>query len=488
MLRTTTAAPPSTRQTLAGTVRVFLAESLLIPTGLLTAGYLARTLGPDGYGLFTVAAAVIAWIEWSLTALFSRASVKLVADARDWRPVGSTIVSAHLAAAVAAAALLWLGAGPVAALLGNPALAGHLRLFAADIPLFCLAQAHRHVLVGLGGFTERAHAAAARWVSRFALIVLLVELGLSIDGAILGSIGASAVELAVARWHVRPAWSARAALGARRLWGYAAPIVISALALRVFDKLDLVTLAALGGTPEQSGQYAAAQNLAILPGLFAISFSPLVMSAMSRAVRDGETDLARRMGRDAMRAVLLLVPLAGAVAGCAPEVVSLVFGPRFAPAGALLSLLIFGAVALVLISVTTSILIAADRSGLALALTGPLPLVALAGYLAVVPRWGPAGAAAVTAASTALAAAVLVLAVHRVSRMLPPPGTVLRATILAAAGYAAAVLWPTPGPWVIVKLPLLALATLAGFGLLGEFTGAELTAARSLLRRRARVA
>ena len=56
----TTEPPPAAtpgRHVLAGGVRVFAAESLLVPTGLLTAAYLARRLGPDGYGLFMLAAA-----------------------------------------------------------------------------------------------------------------------------------------------------------------------------------------------------------------------------------------------------------------------------------------------------------------------------------------------------------------------------------------------------------------------------------------------
>lgn len=482
MLKDVAPPAPSTRHTVVGTVRVFLAESLLIPTGLLTAAYLARRLGPEGYGLFTVAAALVAWIEWSLTALFARAAVKFVADAHDWRPIGSTILSVHLLVSVAAALLLLLAAPAVAALLGAPPLAGYLRVFAADIPVFCLAHAHRNILVGLGGFTERALAAAARWVSRLALVVLLVELGLSIHGAILGSIGASVVELAVARRYVRPGFSVRAALQARRLWGYAAPLVVSALALRVFDKLDLISLTALGGSAAQAGLYAAAQNLAILPGLFAGSFSPLVMSAVSRALRDGDAALARRLGRDALRSVFLLVPIAGAVAGSAPEIVSLVFGPPFAPAAGLLSLLIFAGAALVLISITTALLIAADRPGLTLALTGPLPLAALAGYLLLIPRWGPTGAAGATAASAAVAAAALVLAAHRTCRALPPAGTVLRSALLTTAAYAAGALWPAPGLPVLLKLALLTAVSLVGFWALGEFTKVELGTARSLLR------
>ena len=89
----------------------------------------------------------------------------------------------HLALATAAAAVLVLLAGVVARILDTPALATPLRLFALDIPLFCLAQAHRSILVGTGDFESRALVAAARWVSRLLLVILFVELGLAIKRA-----------------------------------------------------------------------------------------------------------------------------------------------------------------------------------------------------------------------------------------------------------------------------------------------------------------
>jgi O-antigen/teichoic acid export membrane protein len=44
---------------LGGTIRVFLAEALLLPTGLLTTAYVTRKLGPEGYGLFVLAATLV---------------------------------------------------------------------------------------------------------------------------------------------------------------------------------------------------------------------------------------------------------------------------------------------------------------------------------------------------------------------------------------------------------------------------------------------
>jgi O-antigen/teichoic acid export membrane protein len=471
-----------------GGIRVLLAESLLIPSGLLTAAYLGRRLGPDGYGLFMVAAALVAWVEWGLTGLFARASVKFVAESVDWRPIGSTIVSVHLALATAAAVLLAASAGVIARLMDTPALAVPLRLFALDIPLFCLAQAHRSILVGTGRFGERALVAAFRWVSRLLLVILFVELGLSIEGAVLGSIGASLVEVVACRRMVRPALSARAALSVGRLWSVVAPLLVSALAMRFFDRLDLVALTSLGGTPGQAGQYGAAQNLALLPGLVGTSFTPLLLATLARAFRDGVHESASRIGSGAMRWVLLLAPPAALAAGASDGIVRLVFGPAFAPAAPLVGPLLFAAIAVVMIAVCNSILTAAGRPGLTAVFTAPLPVVAGLAYLAVIPRFGLLGAAQVTLVTSVVAALALCIAVFRVCRVLPPAATLLRSAVTSAAVYAAALAWSPPGALVLLELAVLAPAVVLALLATGELTPGELASCRAWWKRERRPA
>src|SRR5437588_2945159 len=80
-----------------GTIHVFLGEALLLPTGLITAAFLTRKFAPEGYGLFAVAAMLVAWIEWSITAIFSRAPFKLIREADDWRPIEAAVTRLHLA-------------------------------------------------------------------------------------------------------------------------------------------------------------------------------------------------------------------------------------------------------------------------------------------------------------------------------------------------------------------------------------------------------
>jgi O-antigen/teichoic acid export membrane protein len=288
--------------------------------------------------------------------------------------------------------------------------------------------------------------------------------------------------LALARYYVRPPFLRRSDFPVRQLWGYALPLFLFALSLRFYNTLDLFALKALGGTAAQAGVYSAAQTLARLPGLFNLSFTPLLLSTLSRALRAGEGDAARAAGRHALRAVIGLLPLVGMTAGAASEIITLLFGPPYLTAAPLVSLLLFGALALVMISVATSILTAAGRPGWPLALMGPLLPVAAVGHLALIPRLGAMGAALVAALVAGLGALAAVLAVYRTWRVLPPVGTLLRSMLVCGLAYALAALWPTPGFLLLAKLAVITLVSLLAFLLLGEISPSEIALARSLLR------
>jgi len=473
------------RRLLEGTARVFLAESLILPTGLVTAALLTRRLGPEDYGLFTLASVLIAWVEWSSSSIFERATVKFVGDARSWRDVGTAIVQLSLLTGLIATLAVWFLAAPVAVLLEAPALGNYLRLFALDIPLFALARAHRQILTGAGSFRERAMVSAGRWMSRMVLIVLLVELGFSIEGAIVGSIGASLVELILARFHVRPPLFRRTSFPLRRFLGYAAPLSVFALCMRFFDRLDLLMLKLLGGSAEDAGIYGAAQNLSLVPGIFILSFSPLLLATLSQTLRAGDEARAKALAKDALRFVAALLPFAGIVAGSSQEIVELLFGSSFSRAGPVLSLLIVGGVALVMFSVATAILTAAGRPGVIVAVAATMVPVAAVGHLFAIPRWGMIGAALVTSACTALGAVWAVLAVHRHWCVPAPAWTLLRSGLICGLTYPLAALWPTPGLLVVFKLLLLGVGAMLALLLLGELDRHERAAAWQLLRRRA---
>lgn len=469
------------RHALDGTVRVFLAEALILPTGLVTTAVLTRNLGTQGYGLFTLAATLVAWVEWCISALFARATYLRVSEAPDWRPVGTMVLRLHLVASTVLALILVEVAAPVARLLGEPVLTGYLRLFAIDIPLSSLAHAHRDILVGMGGFRQRALISASRWVVRLLLIVILVGLGFSVPGAIVASIGATVAEAVVGRRFVRPSLFTPTRVPALSLLGHAVPLFLYALSVMLIDKLDLFFLKTLGGSADLAGIYGLAQNLAIVPRLFSVAFAPLLLSTLTRLLREGDERLARDMGRDGMRLVILHLPFAGMAAGAAGEIVEAIAGPRFGAAGPLLAILIFAAIALTMMSVATAILTAGGRSGWTFVLAGPLVPLAIGGHLFAIPRFGAIGACAVTASCALLGGLATMGAVYRLWRIAPPAGSLLRSLTVGGGAYALTAGWPVGGSLLVLKLGVIAMLIPVGLLGLGEFDRREIALARSLI-------
>ena len=467
-----------------GTALTFAAEALIFPTGLVTAAFLTRWLGPSDYGLFTLAATIVTWVEWTVASLFSRATIRFASEAEDWRPVGTTVVRLHLLAGAAAGLALAACARPIAALLGEPFLARHLAFFALDVPLFCLCQAHMSLLMGVGDFGARAIASASRWLGRLLLMLLFVGLGYSVEGAIAASIGASLCELALARRGIQPRVWARSAFSARRLWGYALPLFLFALAIRIFDKLDLIALKSLGGSAAQAGHYGAAQNLSLIPLLFSSILAQTLLRALMRVLLEEGAAAADRLARDGLRVVFWLIAPAAMIAGCSEEIVSFIFGAAFGPTAPVLALLIFAGVALGTIHIGMTIVAVVARPALSVAIAAPLVPLALIGHLLVIPEAGPRGAAAVTLTFAVAGAASLLALVWWARGIRPPVATLARSAVAGAIAYALSAAWPTPGLLLVVKLAAVSGVIAAVLWGLGELDAAELEALRARLRRR----
>ncbi|MCC2671834.1 MAG: rane protein involved in the export of O-antigen and teichoic acid, partial [Armatimonadetes bacterium] len=384
----------------------------MLPTGLLTAAFLTRALGPGGYGQYTLAASLVLWAEWSVAALFSRASIKLAGEADDWRPVGAAVLRLHLLMSLIVLAVFWIAAPSLAAALGEPALADNLRLFAWDVPLFCAAQAHQHLALSAGKFAYRSAASAIRWAARLLLILCFIRLGLGVPGAILGVIGSSAVELGVLRLRVKPAIWSSSGPAAREILLFARPLVVFALLLRLHDTLDLLLLEVISRSAREVGVYGAARNLCLVPSIAGMAVAPVLLATLTRLLKDHATTEARDLTGFALRAACGLLPIAGLVAGAAKPLALLLFGAEFVSSGTLIPPLIFGGVALVVVSIASAVLTAWGKPVVVIAIAVPVLAVSLAGYLALIAPWGALGAAVSSLAGSGLGAAIAVQAIH----------------------------------------------------------------------------
>jgi O-antigen/teichoic acid export membrane protein len=356
-----------------------------------------------------------------------------------------------------------------------------LRLFAIDIPIYGRARTQRDLLIGLGRHGRAALATSVRWIFRLVLIVILVEAGLSINGAIIASIGASFVEALVNRTGMGVLLDGRHGFPMRRLVGYAVPLFLASMLMLLFQRLDLFLLKILGATTASVGAYAAAQNAALVLGMIGGAMAPVILSSLSRLRASGEVESAQSIARNGLRAATLLAPPVALVAVSAPEIVSTLFGPGFEDGIPVLAILSFSALGLVFHGVGCSALTASGRPGLVLALTAPVPAAAVIGHLVAIPRYGMTGAAAVTTGASWFGSILVLISVARLWRTWPSPATIIRSAVTTAAVTAAALWWQLSGAWIVVELAVLGAAAGVLLVALRELRWSEICSAATAL-------
>ncbi len=462
------------KKTVKGTTYIFLAEALVLPTGFLTTIFLTRKLGPEEYGLLTLTATIVAWISWSITSIFTRTTIKFVSEAKDWRSVAAKVLQLHIFLGCISAAILCFLSSAIANAFNESDIKLYLLLSSLEIPLFSLTRAHRGILIGVGDYNKQALASSVRWIARLIFIILLVEMGFSVKGAILGSVGGLVCELVVIRIQIQPPLFYKSSFPFRNFLGYALPLFLYSLSMRMYDKLDLILLKTLGVTSEGIGFYGAAQNLSIAPGIFALSFSPLILSSIGRAKKDGYVDSTKDIAKNAIRMVIALIPFAVIVSAESPQLVMLLFGDAFLPASTVLRFLIIGSIAQVMISVVTSILTAVDRPNWTFFLTGPLIPLVVTLHCLLIPYLGIMGAAISNMCVSLAGAIAALLALQLMWRIDFPLLTLFRSTCISFVVYLISLSWETSAIFSLLEVSILFLSVPVLFLLLKELTTDEI--------------
>jgi O-antigen/teichoic acid export membrane protein len=465
-----------------GTLQVLIAESLVVPAGIVTAAFLARALGPHDFGTLTISTSIVTTIEWVVVALFSRVVVKLISEDRDWRPVASLALRMATMLGLAAGAAIWALAGPAADLWQQPSLANYLRLLAWEVPFVAAAYTCRHVLTGRGRYLQRAATTATYWVSRPTLVIVAVLAGWAVEGAIVGGVLAAVLAFVVGQSYARIPLRSTARVASGRLWRFAMPLFALALCLRLLERIGLLTLTMLGRPAAEAGWYAAAHGFAIPTTLFSMSLAPLLLSAIGTARRDGDLDGARGLVALGYRAIVLLLPFAAIAGGAADELVSLVYGDAFLPAAGLAAPILAAALGATVVSVGGSALAAVNQMRHVTVLAWLMVPVLLVLLWMTVPRYGAPAAAVTTAIACALAAGPIVVRVHAAWGVWPGAVTIAKSAALAALMWAASAVWPANGGWVVAKGVILCGVTIAVLVAAGEVGPREWRLVREIRR------
>lgn len=327
--------PPSGETVVRGTLFALLAQ---LTTALFTAVlvlYLARTLGSDGYGVFSLALSVLTIAMLLADAAISHSTGRFVADARHDLPRVREIVAAafrlKIVAALAVAAALSLLAGPIADAYGIAEVQWPLRAIALSLVFESMLLLWLAVLGAL-----RRQAITARVIFFESLVevtasVGLVALGAGTTGAAFGRAAGYAVGAILGALLVRRLIGRFPLRGSRpeeraRIRGYARPLFATNSAYAAYASIDIQLIAALL-TSTAVGLFSAPLRLVVFLGYVGQSVANAVAPRMSLE-SPGGPDV--RAFTAALRGLLVLhVALAVGIVVWAEPITDLLLGPEF---------------------------------------------------------------------------------------------------------------------------------------------------------------
>lgn len=428
-------------------------------------------LDPTGFGRLYLAISVL-----GVVAIFADLGLRKSAahyiseyDGREPGQVRYVIrfsVMALLVLVASATVLMALLSGPVARLLGEPAIAPLLALGSLYVAGHALQGYVTTVFQAFNRVEWSATVNALTGVARLALAVGFILLGLGIVGAMLGYIGGFVVAVLVGgvvlyRRHYAPLElpdSPEPGLG-RRILKYSIPLTVTESANALDSRVDIILVGSLLN-PAAASYYVVAKQISAFSIIPASSIGYSVTPAYGGKKARESPEGAARLYEEAFRYVLLAyLPAAAGLVLVAGPTVELVFGEAYTPAVPVVQVMSLFVLVRAINKVTSDGL---DYLGLARERAVLKSVTAVANVLLnflLIPIYGVVGAALATVITFAAYALGNVYQLHQ--ELPVDGGRLLRdgaVICLVTAGMTAVVVWTVPyisGPITLIGVVLL---------------------------------
>jgi len=436
------------------------AQGVFMLSGYVLNVFLARYFGPEIYGQFGVAMAMLVWVEFFVINGVPTAMQKFLSENSDNVAALVKLGRRLQFGYVLAILLLFTAMTPlISAGLNDAALKQLLWIAAPDIVLYGLYWFYLGVHSGLYRFESQALVIVCYGIGKVASSIALVLMGAGIAGALIGNFLGSAAGLVIGVWLMRKINMLPATTTEHysRFTKFAVPVILYTLSINALLYIDLLFVKQ-SLPAAAAGYYTAAATIARAPYFIFLGLASTVLPALSRMLAQENLEAARNLLRHTMRLLFgLLVPVLIVISANADHIVEFLYSRAYDSAIPILRLLIAGIAMYTLLVVLCTIMSADGYPHRAFHISLGAAVIDVPLCLILVPKWGAQGAAMATLIASTLgvmAAGTLVL--RRFGSILPW-GSLLRAAISGMTILALSWLWPSSG-WVL----LLELASLFG--------------------------
>ncbi|MFH1413983.1 MAG: oligosaccharide flippase family protein [Candidatus Omnitrophota bacterium] len=439
-----------------GIIAIGLAQIILVSCNWGIHIGLARLWGPELYGMFAVIISILVWFEILANSGIPATVKKFIAENEEHASsIMNVAIRMEMILTVAICLIIFVTAPLIASLLNDKRLTFYLRLAAVDVPFMAYYMLFHNTLGGLRHFVRNAIAIAVYGISRIGSILLLVLMGFSLNGALIGNIIASIVALFVAKYLVGIKQKA-AKYDWKKVVKFATPYTLYCFVYHFLMCLDLLLVKALIQEPAQSGFYASATSFARVPYFVFYSLTITLLPCLSNSISQGDRESTKRYINQALRFLLiLLIPGIMLITATSGELISLVYSSTYLAAGSILSILIFGAGFLCCFLTLNTILVANNELKKVLLISILLVPIDLILNWKLIPLYGTQGAAIATTLTMLLGCCFSAIFVFRRFGTLIALPSFLKVVVASLIISLLCRVFYTAGPLLLLKYSIL---------------------------------
>ncbi|MEE9214372.1 MAG: oligosaccharide flippase family protein [Thermodesulfobacteriota bacterium] len=435
----------------SGTIYLMLGQGVFILSGYGAHVYLARVFGPENYGLFGIVISILIWFELAIIRGVPTTVQKFLSKEEDQAyAIKKISLRLQLCFAAFITLILYIFAPAIAEFLKDARLVFFLRLASIDIIIYGIYSVYLGIQNGLGKFEKQSLLTITYSVGKFLAILLLVNWGFSVTGAVIGNILGSCLGLILGFFLTRIEKSS-GYYDNVKLIKFTVPIVLVFLGSDLLYNIDLWSVKFFL-SDAKTGHYIAAQNIARIPVFLFYALSFTLLPSLSKSINDKNLALTKSYITQATRILLLiLTPLTLLVISTSNDLIALLYTDKYQPAADILNILIVGFGFLAFFFTLSSAIIAANKPYWLFGLAATLVLIDVILNVHLVPLLKEAGAAVATTITALLGTIVLGFALLKKFKALVDLGSFFKISAASIVLYFISSLYSLEGGWLILN-------------------------------------
>jgi stage V sporulation protein B len=447
-----------------GTMYLTVAGVFVLALNYFLHIFLARSLGPELYGVFGILMSLYMINGTFLSSGIYKAVSRFVADSKtNLNSVIKSSFKLQLIISIIFTLFYIVFARSIAILLGDTSLTYYIVFVGLTIIPFTLLSLYWNgYLNGLRMFKKQAFMSFSHALLKAVFTVFFITIGFKIYGVLGGYLLAIIISLLMGRSFLKSAHR-RINRGGREIsikqfFNFALPIIISSLFLSLIRNINVLFVKSFLSENILAGFYTAAVTLSNIPLMIFTSLFFTLMPSISNAIARNNMLLIKRYISQSLRYLIMLVfPIATIVAGTATNLILLIYPKEFSPAGSVLSLLIFSSTFLITFSILSAIIVGSGSPKVEL-LIGFLSLILLVTIsFSVIPTFGIVGAAFSSLISSFFAMILAGIYVYNRFGCLISLKSFLNITFASVILYIVTLFWQSTGFFLVIEYLFLFL-------------------------------